>query len=155
YNLALETKQIAYASKQVSLSRYDLQKQLVDLKKECEWLKEVNSQSLQVALMNLDAAYLRFFKGQSGFPKFKKKSNGGSFNVPQNVSLDSGKLGIPKFKDGIDIVLHRPIKGTIKQATISRTPTGKYFVSILCETGEATKSKAKIKKNTTVGIDLG
>jgi len=155
YNLALETKQIAYASKQVNLSRYDLQKQLVDLKKECEWLKEVNSQSLQVALMNLDAAYLRFFKGQSGFPKFKKKSNGGSFNVPQNVSLDSGKLVIPKFKEGIDIVLHRPIKGTIKQATISKTPTGKYFVSILCETGEATKSKAKIKKNTTVGIDLG
>lgn len=55
YNLALETKQIAYASKQVNLSRYDLQKQLPDLKKECEWLKEVNSQSLQVALMNLDA----------------------------------------------------------------------------------------------------
>ena len=155
YNLALETKQIAYASKQVSLSRYDLQKQLVDLKKECEWLKEVNSQSLQVALMNLDAAYLRFFKGQSSFPKFKKKSNGGSFNVPQNVSLYSGKLVIPKFKDGVDIVLHRPIKGTIKQATISRTPTGKYFVSILCETGEAVKPKAKIKENTTVGVDLG
>lgn len=155
YNLALETKQIAYASKQVNLSRYDLQKQLPDLKKECEWLKEVNSQSLQVALMNLDAAYLRFFKGQSSFPKFKKKSNGGSFNIPQNVSLENGKLIIPKFKKGIDIVLHRPIKGKIRQATISKTPTGKYFVSILCETGEATKPKAKIKKNTTVGIDLG
>src|SRR5690606_38114744 len=52
-------------------------------------------------------------------------------------------------------VLHRPIKGTIKQATISKTPTGKYFVSILCETGEAAKPKAKINKSTTVGIDLG
>ena len=155
YNLALETKQIAYASKQVSLSRYDLQKQLVDLKKECEWLKEVNSQSLQVALMNLDAAYLRFFKGQSSFPKFKKKSNGGSFNIPQNVVLENGKLIIPKFKKGIDIVLHRPIKGEIRQATISRTPTGKYFVSILCETGETNKPKATIKENTSVGIDLG
>lgn len=155
YNLALETKQISYASKQVSLSRYDLQKQLVDLKKECEWLKEVNSQSLQVALMNLDAAYLRFFKGQNEFPKFKKKSSGGSFNIPQNVILEGDKLVIPKFKEGIDIVLHRAIKGTIRQATISRTPTGKYFVSILCETGEAIKPKAKVKKNTTVGIDLG
>jgi putative transposase len=155
YNLALETKQISYASKQVSLSRYDLQKQLVDLKKECEWLKEVNSQSLQVALMNLDAAYLRFFKGQNDFPKFKKKSSGGSFNIPQNVILGCDKLVIPKFKEGIDIVLHRAIKGTIRQATISRTPTGKYFVSILCETGEAIKPKAKIKENTTVGIDLG
>ena len=155
YNLALETKQIAYASKQVNLTRYDLQKQLTDLKKECEWLSEVNSQSLQVALMNLDAAYLRFFKGQNSFPTFKKKSNGGSFNVPQNVSLEDDKLVIPKFKKGIDIVLHRPIKGEIRQATISRTPTGKYFVSILCDTGEAIKPKAKIKENTTVGIDLG
>lgn len=155
YNLALETKQIAYASTQASLSRYDLQKQLVDLKNECSWLKEINSQSLQVALMNLDAAYLKFFKGQNNFPKFKKKSNRGSFNIPQNVVLEDGKLIIPKFKEGIDIVLHRPIKGTIRQATISRTPTGKYFVSILCETNEATKPKAKIKESTTVGIDLG
>ncbi len=155
YNLALETKQVAYASKQINLSRYDLQKQLVDLKDECEWLKEVNSQSLQVALMNLDAAYLRFFKAKSGFPKFKKKSNGGSFSIPQNVSLKNSTLVIPKFKEGVGVVLHRPIRGTIKQATISRTPTGKYFVSILCETGEAIKPKVKIKENTSIGIDLG
>lgn len=155
YNLALETKKIAYASKQINLSRYDLQKQLVDLKNECAWLKDVNSQSLQIALMNLDAAYLRFFKGQSSFPKFKKKSNGGSFTIPQNVLLDDSKLIIPKFKEGIDIVLHRPIKGAIKQATISKTPTGKYFVSILCDTGEQCKPKDIIKGSTTIGVDLG
>jgi len=155
YNLALETKQTAWASNKVNLTRYDLQKQLTDLKSECEWLKEVNSQSLQVALMHLDAAYLLFFKGQNSFPNFKKKSNGGSFNIPQNVLLENGKLIIPKFKKGIDIVLHRETKGTIRQATISRTPTGKYFVSILCETGEAIKPKAKIKESTTIGIDLG
>lgn len=155
YNLALETKQMAWAGSRVELNRYDLQKQLKDLKKDLTWLKEINSQSLQVALMNLDTAYLRFFKGQNSFPKFKKKSNGGSFNIPQNVLLENGKLIIPKFKKGIDIVLHRPIKGEIRQATISRTPTGKYFVSILCETGEAIKSKAKVEENTTVGIDLG
>ena len=155
YNIALETKQIAYASKQVNLSRYDLQRQLKDLKNECEWLKEVNSQSLQAAIRNLDIAYLRFFKGQNSFPTFKKKSNGGSFNIPQNVFLEDGKLVIPKFKKGIDIVLHRPIKGEIRQATISRTPTGKYFVSILCETGEVIKPKKNIKEKTTIGIDLG
>ena len=155
YNIALETKQIAYASKKINLTRYDLQKQLKDLKNECEWLKEVNSQSLQVALMSLDAAYLKFFKGQNSFPNFKKKSNGGSFNVPQNVLLENNKLIIPKFKKGIKIVLHRPIKGEIRQATISRTTTGKYFVSILCDTGEAIKAKAKIKEQTTIGIDLG
>jgi len=48
YNLALETKQIAYAGNQINLSCFDLIKQLPDLKKECEWLKEVNSQSLQI-----------------------------------------------------------------------------------------------------------
>lgn len=155
YNLALETKQITYASKQINLTRYDLQKQLVELKNECKWLKEVNSQSLQVALMNLDAAYLRFFKGQSNFPKFKKKLNNGSFSIPQNVNLKNQKLMIPKFREGIDIILHRVIKGEIRQATITKTPTGKYFVSILCETGEQIKPKVKIKEKTTIGIDLG
>ena len=155
YNLALETKQMAYVGNKVNLSCFALHKQLTELKNECEWLKEINSQSLQQSITNLDKAYTTFFKGQNDFPKFKKKSNGGSFNIPQNVILENDKLIIPKFKKGIDIVLHRPIKGEIRQATISRTPTGKYFVSILCETGEAIKPKAKIKENTTVGIDLG
>ena len=155
YNLALETKQMAWAGNRVNLNCFDLIKQLPDLKKECEWLKEINSQSLQQPIRNLDNAFTRFFKGQGNFPKFKKKSKGGSFNVPQNISLKEGKLIIPKFKKGIDIVLHRPIKGEIRQATISKTPTGKYFVSILCEIGENIKPKATIKENTSVGIDLG
>ncbi|MCF8339743.1 MAG: transposase [Chitinophagaceae bacterium] len=154
YNLALETKTTAYLSNKTILSRYDLQKQVVDLKKECVWLKEVNSQSLQVALLNLDAAYSKFFKG-AGFPKFKKKTNGGSFSIPQNVLVDGNKLVIPKFKEGIDIVLHREIKGIIKSATISVTPTGKYFVSILIDTNTEIPIKAPITESTTIGIDLG
>jgi len=155
YNLALETKRLAYTSNKTSLSRYDLQVQLKDLKTECVWLKEVNSQSLQVALMNLDGAYLKFFKGLSDFPKFKKKSGRQSFNAPQNVTIKDAKLIIPKFKEGISIVLNRTTKGDIRSATISKTPTGKYFVSILCETGEAIKPKVDVKEKTTIGIDLG
>lgn len=155
YNLALETKQMAYAGSKTHLTCFDLTKQLPDLKKECVWLKEINSQSLQVAIFNLDNAFTRFFKGQSKYPNFKRKSSNGSFNIPQSVYLENGKLIIPKFKKGIDIILHRPINGIIKQATISRTPTGKYFVSILCDTEEAIKNKPKIKEKTTVGIDLG
>lgn len=154
YNLALETKTTAYLGNKVNLSRYDLQKQLVELKKELPWLKETNSQSLQSALINLDEAYKKFFKG-AGFPKFKKKSNGGSFAVPQNVIVENGLLIIPKFKEGIKMPLHRPTKGTIKSATISVTPTGKYFVSILCDTKEGLPTKAPIKESTTIGIDLG
>jgi len=155
FNLALECKQMAWAGNKINLSCFALHSQLKDLKTECEWLKEINSQSLQQSITNLDKAYTAFFKGQNSFPNFKKKSNGGSFNIPQNVLLENGKLIIPKFKKGIDIVLHRPTKGEIRQATISRTPTGKYFVSILCETGEPIKPKTVVKENTTVGIDLG
>ena len=157
YNLALETKQIAYAGNKHNLSCFELHSQLKELKEECTWLKELNSQSLQQAITNLDRAYTAFFKGQNSFPKFKKKSSGGSFNIPQRVAVENGKLIIPKFtkKNGIDIVLHRELKGEIRQATISRTPTGKYFVSILCETGETNKPKQKIKEETTIGIDLG
>lgn len=155
WNLALETKTNAYLSAKVNYSRFDLQKQLVDLKKECEWLKEVNSQSLQSVLQNLDLAYKKFFKG-AGFPKFKSKHNKQSFHIPQNVKVEDGRLVIPKFKkNGIKIKLHRPLEGEIKSATVSRTVTGKYFVSILCDTGAEIPDKMPIKESTTIGIDLG
>lgn len=155
YNLALETKTMAYLGSKVNLSRYDLQKQVVDLKKELPWLKETNSQSLQVALLDLDTAYSNFFKGRADFPKFKKKSNRGSFNVPQNVIIENDLLIIPKFKEGIKIKLHRNLVGNVKQATVSFTPTGKYFVSILCDTGEDVPSKPKITEEDSIGVDLG
>jgi len=155
YNLALETKQTAYAGHRVNLSCFDLMKQLPGLRKECVWLKEVNCQSLQQEIRHLDSAFTRFFKGQANFPKYKKKSNRGSYNIPQFVSLKNNMLVIPKFREGIRVVAYRPIKGAIKQATISKTPTGKYFVSILCETGEHNKPVTPISEGNTVGIDLG
>jgi putative transposase len=155
YNLALETKTNAYSVHRVNISRYDLQVQLKDLKEDCAWLKEVNSQSLQVALLNLDIAYGNFFKGRTDFPKFKKKSNRQSFNCPQSVIIESDRLYIPKFKNGIKIVLHRPINGVIKSATISKTPTNKYFVSILTDTGIVIPNKKPVEIKTSVGIDLG
>jgi len=155
YNLALETKNTAYLGSKHNFSPFDLIKQLPELKKECEWLKEVNSQSLQQSIQNMDIAFKKFFKG-AGFPKFKSKHRGKqSFSIPQNVLVDDNKLVIPKFKEGIDIVLHRPIKGTIKSATISVTPTGKYFVSILVDTNIEMPIKAPIAESTTIGIDLG
>jgi putative transposase len=155
YNLALETKNAAYLGSKHNFSPFDLIKQLPELKKECEWLKEVNSQSLQQAIQNMDIAFKKFFKG-AGFPKFKSKHNGKqSFSIPQNVLIENNLLIIPKFKEGIKIVLHRPIKGIIKSATISVTPTGKYFVSILVDTDTEMPIKAQITECTTIGIDLG
>jgi len=154
YNLALETKNTAYLGNNHNYTAFDLMKQLKDLKEECPWLKEVNAQSLQQSVHNMDIAFKRFFKG-SGFPKFKKKSSGGSFSVPQAIKLENGFLSIPKFREGIKIKLHRPTKGKIKSATVSLTPTGKYFVSILCDTGEDFPTKPPIKEDTSIGIDLG
>jgi putative transposase len=157
YNLALETKQTAYAGSKVNLTCFDLIKQLPDLKKEVAWLKEINSQSLQQSIVNLDVAFTRFFKGQGDFPNFKKKTARQSFNIPQSVIVDfkNNTLEIPKFKKGINIILHRKLKGNIRQATISRTSTGKYFASILVENNIEIPKKKKIKENTSVGIDLG
>lgn len=154
YNLALETKIAAYIGSKHNYSAFDLTKQLPELKKELPWLKEVNAQSLQQAIHNMDTAFKKFFKG-AGFPKFKKKSNKGSFSIPQNVIVENDLLIIPKFKEGIKMSLHRPTKGTIKSATISVTPTGKYFVSILCDTNTETPTKAPITESTTIGVDLG
>ena len=155
YNLALETKNTAYLGSKHNFSPIDLIKQLPDLKKECPWLKEVNSQSLQQSIQNMDIAFKKFFKG-AGFPKFKSKHRGKqSFSIPQNVIVENNLLIIPKFKEGIDIVLHREIKGTIKSATVSVTPTGKYFVSILVDTNTEMPTKAPITENATIGIDLG
>jgi putative transposase len=156
YNNALTFKQSEYAKDKTNHSWYSLVKRLPGLKKENEWLKEVNSQSLQQSIVNMNTAFENFFKGRADFPKFKKKGKGKqSFNVPQNIKIDNDKLIIPKFKGGIKIVLHRPIKGDIKQATISRTPTGKYFVSVLCETGEVEKKAKPANEESTVGLDLG
>ena len=155
YNLALETKITAYNGNKIILSWFDLQQQLVDLKQEYSWLKEINSQSLQSVILNLDNAYKRFFKTKKGFPKFKKKSNKNSFSIPQSVTVINNKLFIPKFKNGIKMIINRSHKGVIRNATISKTTTKKYYVSILCETGETIPKKKEIKSETTIGIDLG
>ncbi len=94
---------------------------------------ELNAQTLQYSLNCLDIAYQGFFNKRTQFPKFKSKRNKNSFTIPQNVRYKDNLLFIPKFKEGIKMILERKINGGIKKATISKTPTGKYFVSILTE----------------------
>ena len=109
YNLALETKKMAYAGNKVNLSRYDLQAQLPELKKECVWLKEINAQSLQVVLLNLDNAFNYFFKGQGEFPKFKKKRNASG----KKPGAQTGHLGVTLMPvENPDIIVDIPIDRT-------------------------------------------
>ena len=153
YNKILEEKQNHYNNHGETLSYHKGCKFITDMKKqeEFEWLKEVNSQSLQQAGKDLEGAYTRFFKGQNKFPQFKRKGVRDSFRIPQNTKIINGKLVIPKFLEGIKIKLHRQIKGIIKSATISKTSTGKYYVSILCEEDV----KPLPKTNKEIGLDLG
>jgi len=125
-------------------------------KKEYEWLREVDSLALANAQLNLDKAYRNFFRDKSvGFPKFKsRKINKFSYttnNQKGTVSIENGYIKLPKLKSRVKIVQHREFDGTIKSCTVSQTPSGKYFVSVLVETEIKELSKTENK----VGIDLG
>lgn len=159
YNYSLEKKITTYQQEKKNISRFQTQKDLPLLKKQKEtcWLKEVNSQSLQASLEHLDTSFVKFFREKQGFPKFKAKHySRQSFSIPQNtkVDWDNKTLSVPKIKN-IRFAFDRKPEGTIKSSTISKTPTGKYFISILVDTGLESPSKPKINEKTAIGVDLG
>ena len=127
-------------------------------KKEFEWLKEVDSMALCNAQMNLEIAYKRFFKNSSvGFPKFKsKKKTKNSYttnNQNSTISIADNKIRLPKI-GLIKVKQHRFISSeqNIKSATISKTPSGKYYVSILIEY-EFNTPIVSLDKNKALGLD--
>ncbi len=108
-------------------------------KKEFEWLKEVDSLALANAQMNLQTAYNNFFRSPKvGFPKFKsKKSNRKSYTtncVNGNISIENGQIKLPKI-GLVKLKQHRMIPSSyrLKSVTVSQTPSGKYYASILFE----------------------
>lgn len=156
YNLGLETKTTAYASRKKSISKYDLIKQLPELKREFEYIKDCPSQVLQHSLINLDTAYQNFFKGKGQFPKFKNRYSKQSITFPQGfeISFKDNRLKLPKLK-WISIDYHREFKGLPKRVTLSKTTTGKYYVSILVDTQTEKVKKKPVKTDTSVGVDFG
>jgi putative transposase len=113
------------------------------------WLKAADSQALQQAVMDLNHAFDRFFKGQAGTPKFKKKQGKQSYRYPQRFKLEGNRIYLPKV-GWVRLVRHRALQGKMKSCTVSRTRTGQYFVSILCE-----YEKEPAPASGSVGIDLG
>lgn len=159
YNWALNLKITAYKERKETLGNVYLTNLMKsELKVEHEWLSEVNSQSLQSALRNLDTAYKNFFCDTHavGFPKFKSRKSKQSFQCPQHcrVDFEKGTITIPKAKD-IPAVLHRRFKGTVKTVTISMTPSERYFASVLVDTSMQGMKPSEPMRDTTVGIDLG
>ena len=108
---------------------------LTELKKNHHWLKKADSIALQVAVENLGKAYDKYYKHIGGKPKFKSKKNDiRSYTtkmVNWNIKLNKDNIVLPKIGE-VKINLHRPVEGTIKRVTVSKTPTDKYFVSICC-----------------------
>jgi len=153
YNYFLNERKEQYQSNKKSDNYYAQASTLTELKKkeETAWLKEVNSQSLQFALRSLDTAYVNFFRGNAKFPRFKSKKKKNSFTIPQSARLENGRLYAPKFKDGIKVNIHREVKGEMGKCTITKTSTGKYFVSILSEE----QYEPITKTGDVCGIDLG
>lgn len=124
-------------------------------KKDFPWLREVDSLALCNVQLNLQTAYKKFFRSGFGFPKFKKKSHRQSYKTNNNsnkgrIILENGFVKLPKV-GWVRIKAHRQVSGVIKSATISMTPTGKYHISILCET----EISPLPKTNSSIGVDIG
>lgn len=156
YNYFLDFKQREYKKYKNKYSYSATSKLLTSFKKELTWLKEVDKCALQNALKDLDYAYKRFFKG-AGHPKFKSKHSSkmsyrSNFSN-NNIELLEGSIKLPKFgKIKIKDKAYRPKDGRILNVTVSKTKTGKYFVSI-CYTDININPLPKTGRS--VGIDLG
>jgi len=155
YNFMLDYSTWEYKNNSIATFKKHWEAMLPDLKSYLPWLKESNSQSLQHELKHLEGAYNRFFKKLGGYPKFKSKYDKQSFSVPQHFKIENGILIIPKIKN-IPVIISKDISQfKLRSLAISKTKTQKYFVSVLYDDGNEIPLKEEIKKESSLGIDLG
>jgi len=156
YNWGLSRKSEVYSNENKNLSIFDLGKEVTQLKKveNFTWLKDTHSQTLQCALRNLDNAYTNFFKQRGNFPNFKKKSNSQSFQYPQGVKVQGNKVFLPKI-GWVKYHNSREFTGDIKTVTVSKNPSGEYYISVLVDNKKELPNKKPIQKSTSVGLDFG
>lgn len=159
YNKGLEAKVKHYAETGKTLNYFNMSGPtglLIKEKRANEWLSIPYSQSLQMGLRNLDSAFTKFFKKETKFPTFKKKSGHESIQYPQHVSVNfkNNITKLPKVGK-VFTVFDRKFEGKIKTCTVSKTPTNKFFISILVDDSKELPVKAEVNSLTAVGIDLG
>lgn len=157
YNQTLAYRKNLYEQEKKSLSKFDCSNYFTRmLKPQYEWLKEVDSHAVRNAVFNMDNAYQKFFTKHAGYPKFKSKhDNRQSYktdftNGNIEVDFEKNKVKLPKLK-WVKAKVHRRFNGNIKSATVSQTPSGKYYVSILVETEHETLPPV----DSVIGLDLG
>ena len=156
YNHCLALKKELWENEKKSISINELSRHITDLKRyqEYEWLKNSDSIALQQSIRDLDTAFQRFFKRQAKYPRFHSKHRKNSYRtINQNgtIAIKNGKLRLPKLKTLVKVRQSRFFNGIVKNATISKTPSNKYFVSLLVEKEDAFGTS----KSNEVGIDLG
>lgn len=157
YNQTLAYRNDKYKTSKESMNKTSCNNYVNQvLKKEYEWLKEVDKFALTNSIYHMDNAYQKFFNEHTGFPKFKSKKNHKKSyttnftNGNIEISIKDNKIKLPKLK-WVKAKVHRKFVGQIKSATISQTPSGKYFVSILVETEHIPMEST----GCMVGVDLG
>jgi len=161
YNNYLAKRIELYKTEQKSMNYNACSADLTILKKEKEWLKEIDKFALQNSLKDLDRAYQNFFREikngnkDQGFPKFKSKHNHEcSYRTTltnNNIRIEGNLIKLPKL-GLVKFAKSREIQGRILNCTITKTCSGKYFVSICCT--EVDVVEFENNKNI-VGIDLG
>ena len=164
YNHFLAQRIAEYKATGKAPTRFQQDKMLTSLKKELLWLKEVDSIPLQAELQNLDAAYQGFFrrvkKGEKpGYPRFKsKRDRRKSYKTKQHVSngkatiwVEAGHIRLPKL-GLVKCRISKEVRGRILSATVSQTPSGKYFVSLCCTDVEVEPLPST---GAIVGLDMG
>ena len=165
YNNFLAERKNKYEESKIKVNVYEQLKELTDLKREKEWLREIDSCALQACVYNLDDAFQKFFRG-NGYPKFRAKGVHDSFRTNNTLSTYKNKkyetirvdfnkriITLPKLKE-VKFRGYRTtneIVGRIKSATISKD-ANKYFVSILVEVPFI---KNSLNPTSIVGLDLG
>lgn len=154
FNHFLSAWNDAYEKTGKGLTYYACSSQLPALKKEYEWLKEVDSIAVQTSVKHLSDSFSRFFKKQNKAPRFKSKKNPvQSYTTKQtngNIAIVDNKVKLPKL-GLVKFAKSRDVEGRILSATIRRNAAGKYFISILTET----EVDELPKTDSTVGIDVG
>ena len=160
FNHFLAKRIEAYKADGDTLNFYGCCKELTQLKSEIEWLREPDSTALQSSLKNLETAYANFFRrvkqgDKPGFPQFKRKHDSRkSYKtkiVGSNIEVLDNCVKLPKL-GLVSAAISKQVQGRILNATISQSPSGKYYVSICCAEVEIPQYAST---GTAVGVDLG
>lgn len=159
FNHYLQQRRIAYEETGKAPTRFAQDKDLTVLKRQegTSWLKEVDKCALQNTLKHLDFAYQNFFRRikngeKTGYPRFKSKRNSHqSYKTNCNIKVFDNAVQLPKL-GRVNCRVSKEVKGRVLSATVSQSPSGKYFVSLCYADVDIASAK---RTNQSCGVDLG